>query len=93
VSRRGNAQADGAARGRNDGRQVKANWSACDRPTPGVLAVVGAAVGTALAIDGLVIVWAAATFLDPRCGEDIAWLGLVAAGLGAPLWLPDGSCP
>ena len=50
-----------------------------------MLAVVGATVGTALALDGLVVVWAAATFLDPGCGEDIAWLGLVAAGLGASL--------
>jgi hypothetical protein len=80
-----NAQADGVAAGRKGGRQVKAHWAACDRPTPGVLAVVSAAVGTALAIDGLMIVWAAATFLDPQCGEDIAWLALVAAGLGASL--------
>lgn len=36
-------------------------------------------------IDGLVIVWAAATFLDAHCGEDIAWLGLVAAGAVASL--------
>lgn len=82
----GDAHADGVVRGRQGGRrQVNAHWATCERPTPAVLAVVGAAVGTALSIDGLVIVWAAASFLDPQCGEDIAWWGLVTAGLGASL--------
>lgn len=61
------------------------HWSTTDRPTLGPLAAVGAMVGTASAIDGLVMVWTAATFLDPQCGEDIAWWGLVAAGIGASL--------
>jgi hypothetical protein len=81
----GDVQADGVSGVRKGGRQAKAHWATCDRPAPGVLAVVGATVGTALAIDGLVFVWAAATLLDPQCGEDVAWLGLVAAGLGVSL--------
>ena len=50
-----------------------------------MLAGVGAVVAVAVAIDGLAVVRAAATLLGPQCGEDIAWLALVLAGLGASL--------
>ena len=64
---------------------VRGHWSTCEQPARGTLAVTGAMVGTALAIDGLVIVWAAASLLDQHCGEDVAWLGLVVAGLMSSL--------
>jgi hypothetical protein len=63
-----------------DGSQGSTSWAASGRPGRRPLGVVGAMVVVALALDGLVVVWAAATFLDAHCGEDIAWLGLVVAG-------------
>lgn len=50
------------------------------RPDRGLLLLVGVAGVVAVGLDALAASWALATLLSSSCGEDVAWLGLVAAG-------------
>jgi hypothetical protein len=50
------------------------------RPDRGLLLLVGVAGVVAVGLDALAVLWALATLLSSSCGEDVAWLGLVAAG-------------